>query len=88
MYLHLLDHNRGKALANKGGSVLIGAEGVPAEWWDPVPHNGLIFDKSAGKWIGPLSDQGNAVNNENATPTQKWKRAWRERIGATCRLFW
>ena len=69
MYLHLLDHSRDKALANKGDSVLIDKEGIPANWWDPVPHQGLIFDESERKWIRPLGDL--VINNESAAPSQQ-----------------
>ena len=53
MYLHLLDPTRDRALVNKSASVLAETEEIPDSWWDPVPHQGLVFNGS--KWVRDTS---------------------------------
>jgi len=76
MYLHLLDHNRDQALVNKGDDVLTDDKEIPANWWDPVPHQGLIFDKKERKWHRPLSK-----SNEDYRGKQDTDVHWHTGLG-------
>jgi hypothetical protein len=63
MYLHLLDHNRDRAMVNKSDSVLTEDEKIPDSWWDPVPNMGLTRGED-GKWVRPFKKNEDSSNGK------------------------